>query len=179
MTYTGTLSYPYIMVVRQVQMYKYCSDSQTEFVASYFEFKFEIPDGYCFLPNREYPKDTTVQVLPSGPYFVLNEYIKGTVINDTRATIIFEPVTSERNIDSMLDAMNKGGFLEGSKREDFVNKNGVKIILVRNTRGIIPEELSDWAFVLNKKGDMLLSILLNKLDRAEVFNYIFENLETI
>lgn len=178
MTYMGTLSYPYIMVVRQIQMLSFCHSEHTSFDAVDFGFQFEIPSKYCFLPNREYPKDTTVQLIPSGPYFVLNEYIKGTVVENTRATIIFEPVTAERNPESILDSMAKGGFLQGSNRENILNKNGVKIILIHGAKGIESSERSDWAFVLNKKGDYMLTLLLTKRDRGEVFTYLVENLHT-
>jgi hypothetical protein len=174
----GTLSYPYIMVERQVQMIKYCRESHTDFLASDFGFTLETPEGYCFLPNREYPKDTTVQILPKGNYFVLNEYIKGTVIENSRATVIFEPVTKERNPESMIEAMAKGGFLQGSNTQDIENKNGVKMILIRGAKGIDVNERSDWAFILNKKGNYMVSILLNKPEISDVYNYLVENLHT-
>lgn len=179
MTFAGTLSYPYIMLDRQVQMIKFCNNGTTVFGATEFGIELSIPEGNCFLPNRIFPSDTGIQVLPKGFYFVLNEYIKGSVVENSKSTITFEPVTGERSSEMVMDNLKRGGFLSDAKVEKYKNKNGLDVILARNVSGLDAGTHYDWAFVVKPGGKYFFSVMLDKTDQREVFDYLVENAKAI
>ena len=175
----GTLSYPYIMLDRQVQMIRFCGYGSNEFVASEFGVELSIPTGNCFLPNRIFPSDTGIQVLPKGFYFVLNEYIKGTVVQSSKSTITFEPVTGERSPETVMENLKRGGFLSDAKIEKYKNKNGLDVTMARNVSGLDAGTHYDWAFVMVPGGKYFFSVMLDKTDQREVFEYLVENARAI
>lgn len=175
----GTLLYPYIMVSRQIQMIKYCQFGSNEFKTNEFGFNIKIPDEYCFLPHRIFPRDGSVQVLPKGAYFVINEYAKGTVIEASKSTLLFEPIIPTRNTKDIMQTLKAGKFLEEASESDLVNKSGLKVHLARNVRGVDSASHYDWAFIEHPNGEILLSILLSKIQEPEIFDYIVDNIESI
>lgn len=176
---TDTLSYPYVLVSRQIQMIKYCYLGNNEFTTKEYGFSVSVPGQYCFLPNRIFPDDGSVHVLPKGGYFVINEYATGSVLRNAKSTLLFEPIASDRNTPVVLDALKKGGFLVDAKITEIKNKNGIKITLVHNVRGIDESKHFDWAFIDHPNGKIFLSVLLANTEDKSVFNYILDNLKAI
>lgn len=177
MTVTDTLSYPYILVSRQIQMLKYCRNASSEFVTKEYSFTVKVPDGYCFLPNRLFPDDGSVHILPKGLYSSINEYATGSVINNSKSTLLFEPIRSDRNIQAVLEALKKGGFMSEATSKEMKNKNGVKIYLVTSTKGVDESKYYNWAFIENKEKNVFLSILLSNTEDSSVFDYVLENIK--
>lgn len=177
MTVTDTLSYPYILISRQVQMLKYCRQGSTEFTTTEYSFTVKIPDGYCFLPNRIFPDDGSIHILPKGLYSSINEYATGSVINNSKSTLLFEPIRNDRNTPAVLEALQKGGFMSDATSKEWVNKYGTKIYLVMNVKGVDVTKHYDWAFIENTNKKIFLSVLLSNTDDSTVFDYILENIK--
>lgn len=173
---TDTLSYPYIMASRQIQMIKYCYFGSTKLSSSEYGFSVDVPEKYCLLPNRIFPDDGTVQIVPKGFYFVINEYATGSIINNSKSTLLFEPIASDRNTKSVLEALEKGGFLTEATISEKTNPNKLKITIVKNVKGIDETKHYDWAFVMHPNGKVFLSILLADSDTT-VFDYILDSLK--
>ena len=173
---TDTLSYPYILTSRQIQMLKYCYSGSNEFNTTEYGFTVNIPDGYCFLPNRLFPDDGSIQILPKGLYSVINEYAKGTVILNSKSTLLFEPIVSDRNTPAVLDALKSGGFMSDATIKKWTNNNKVNIYLVSNTKGVDESRHYNWAFIEHPNGKVFLSILLSNINDSVIFNYILDNI---
>lgn len=179
MAATGTLSYPYIMTIRQIDLIHYCRNGLNTFDTKVYGFQLSAPEGYCIIPNRVFPENATIQVLPKGLYSVLSEYISGTVVVNTRATIYLEPITAVRNTKSILDTLLKGGFLAEAKMSEKILPGGLHASIVRNAKGIEDGSYFDWAFVDHPDGKSVLMLLLPHTNGdATVFDYIVEHLTT-
>lgn len=174
---TGTITYPYIMSARQVQMITYCHFGNNVFSSSDYGFKVSAPAGNCFLPNRLFPQDGSVQVLPSGWYSVIDEYAKGSIIKASRGTLLFEPVKNDRNTSSVLTALRNGGFLDDATVTEMTNPRGLGIILAKNVRGIDATAHFTWAFVMHPDGKVFLSVLNSRPDDSAVFDQLLNSLE--
>lgn len=174
---TDTLSYPYILISRQIQMIKYCKHGPNEFITSEYRFSIKAPEKYCFLPNRLFPDDGSIHILPKGLYSSINEYATGSVILNSKSTLLFEPVRSDRNTKAVLDALKKGGFLVDAKISEKTNKNDINITIVENAKGIDETKHYKWAFLTHPNGKIFLSILLSNTEDSSVFDYVIENIK--
>ncbi|MDO8521424.1 MAG: hypothetical protein Q7S52_04875 [bacterium] len=177
---TGTLSYPYIMIDRQIQLISSCVFGGNSFSATPYGFQFSAPKGFCFVPNRLFPADGSIQVLPRGWYSVINEYARASVFAATRATILLESVTPGRSPSEALDALTRGGFLRNAEVINTVNPHGISIILVKNATGIEGGNARyDWAFALHPNGKIFLSVLSFHPEDPEVFQYVIDSIDTL
>ncbi len=178
---TGTLSYPYILVDRQIELLKYCSKGTTEFDTKDFGFHISAPAGYCILPHRIFPADGSIQIVPAGKYSVINEYAKGTIIGAAQATILFEKTEEGRSPEQLLEKMRQGGFLKEAKITEFTNKQNLRIVLATNTTGLDTETNPhfNWAFVVHPNGKVMTSVLTAHPETPETFNYILDHLSAI
>lgn len=173
----GTLSYPWIMIDRQVQLLTRCEwQKETSFPAKPFHFTIVTPTDLCILPHRIFPEDTTVQIVPRRYYSVWNEYAKGTIVEASRATFLFEPLTSERNAGRIADALSAGGFLRVASTTQYTTPNGFSVIEVHNALGIEDGKLFDWAFIDHPDGQSTLSILSTHTEDQTVFHKLIEAL---
>lgn len=177
---THTLSYPYILLDRQLVLRKYCAGKGVQdFSTNDFGFRIVVPKEYCVLPHRTFPKDTSIQIVPTGNYSVINEYAKGSIINAAKATILFEHASTERSPEELIAKMTTGGFFRDATITQFTNKNNLRIYLMRNTLGIDGVSHFDWAFIMHPNGKTMLTMLTAHPESPDVFNYIFENLEPL
>lgn len=176
MAITGTLSYPYIMVDRQIELLRYCSHDTTVFDTKDYGFHIEAPTGFCILPHRIFPADGSIQVVPTGKYSVINEYAKGTINNVSQATILFEQSEVGRSPEELLKNMESGGFLNEATISEFTNKQNLHVYVVKNTTGLDAGPHYNWAFVLHPNGKVLLSVLNSRPETPEVFDYILDHL---
>lgn len=174
---TDTLTYPYILISRQIQMIKFCNFGTNSFNTKEYGFSLSAPKEFCFLPNRIFPADGTIQIVPRGSYFVINEYATGSVIVNSKSTLLFERIAKDRNTKAVLEALKNGGFLSEAKTTEQINKNGLKITVVKNVKGVDGPNHFDWAFIEHPNGKVFLSILLANQDTT-IFDYILENIKT-
>ncbi|MEN9582398.1 MAG: hypothetical protein RL641_352 [Candidatus Parcubacteria bacterium] len=177
MAWTGTLTYPYIMADRQIELIKYCSRGIDTIESKDFGFTINAPDGYCVLPHRIFPKDGSIHIIPKGNYSVINEYAKGTITQASMATILFEKTKTGRSPEELIENMRLGGFLEGAEVSKYTTKNGLDVVLAKNTIGLDPTARYDWAFILHPDGKVLISVLGAHPESPEVFNYVIDNLD--
>ncbi len=177
---TGTLSYPWIMLDRQVQLVSRCMYADPSFSADAFGFSIAAPNDYCVLPHRQFPTDASIQIVPKGYYFVFNEYALGTVVNATRASILFDHTTTERNAGSLLGALHAGGFLEGATIDRRTNKNGIQFVIVSGAKGIADDgHRFLWAFADHPVRPFTITILSAHPENPMVFNAVIDELGTI
>jgi hypothetical protein len=179
MAITGTLSYPIIMVERQLQLLSRCIFSNSEFVAQDYGFIFLVPNDYCVLPHRLFPEDGSIQIIPRGLYSVINEYAKGTIAAESRASILFDRQSETRNRRAFLATLQAGGFLDGATVEEHTNSTGVKMTIVRNARGIESGKLFQWAFIDHPKRPISVSILSSHVDDPAVFEAVLDGMRAI
>ena len=182
MAITGTLSYPYILIDRQVVLTKYCSDEGIrDITTKEFGFRIVGPEGYCLLPHRMFPEDGSIQVVPKGSYSVINEYAKGTIIEAAQATILFEQTEKGRSPKELVEKMGQGGFLKEAKISEFKNRQNLDVLLVSNSTGLDEESAAhfNWAFIANPNGKILASVLTSHPETPEVFNYIVDNISAL
>lgn len=177
MAVTGTLSYPYIMVDRQVQSIRYCLFGNPSFETHEYGFRFTVPNDLCILPHRTFPLDGSIQVLPKGFYFVVNEYAKGSVIEASKGAYLFERARDGRTIPVVMDSLKNGGFLTGATTDVVKNSHGVTLTVVRHASGIDPSMHFNWAFAMNRKNDVLLSILTKDIGGSSSFEALIDGVE--
>lgn len=179
MATTGTLSYPYIMAERQIQLLNHCVHPTTTFIADPFGYKVTIPKGYCALPHRIFPNDGTVQIVPEGYYFVLNEYTKGTVTESAVATLLFFPDKNGEEVGANIDALRRGKFLEEATYRSEKNPHEILITQFDNATGIIEGKRFDWAFTVHTEGKSSMTALTDKTNQTQLFNEILNGVEEV
>lgn len=160
-------------------MIKSCVYGANSMNISEFGFAIQVPEGNCILPNREFPLDTTIQIVPRGFYFVLNEYISGSIVNNTKATLIFEPENDARNVEVIMQSLRAGGFLKNARVSTITNSQGAEIVEVKNAAGIDGQGSYDWAFIRNVKKKTLLSVLLIHTDDSGVYESLLKTISFI
>lgn len=173
----GTITYPWIMLDRQVQLLSRCAHGGQTFVADPFGVTITAPDAMCILPHRIFPEDTSVQIVPRGYYSVWNEYAKGTIVEAARATFLFEQHTSERNAQVILGALDAGGFLTHASTTNYVTPNGLAVTEVHNASGIEEGKLFDWAFIDLPGERYTLSILSSHPEDQAIFHSLINTLD--
>jgi hypothetical protein len=173
----GTIAYPWIMLDRQVQSIAHCTYGSQEFAAAPFGFVISVPNELCILPHRIFPEDTSIQILPRGFYSVWNEYAKGTVIDASVATLLFENMTPERNSATIFHALDAGGFLLSATTTTYKTPNGFTVTEVHNATGIESGKLFDWAFIDHPDGKYTLSILSSHPEDPTIFHKIITSLK--
>lgn len=178
MTISGTLSYPWIMIDRQIQSLVVCTYGTSTFTTEEFGFTFIAPSDFCFLPHRIFPEDTSVQVLPKDFYFSFNEYAKGTVTSAAHATLLFEPAIDGRRPADLVLALEKGGFLEGATLTNETNPAGLYFYKITNAKGIDDTKRFNWAFTMHPDGKSVLTILSAKVDDPTIFNTLIDSVGT-
>jgi hypothetical protein len=180
MAITNTLSYPYILISRQIGLTKYCAHGGiNELTTREFGFQIISPTGYCLLPHRLFPADGSIQVVPNGNYSVINEYAKGSIIKAAQATILFEKAEAGRSPQELVEKMRQGRFLDEAQVSEFTNKKGLHIVLLKNTIGLDETSHYDWAFIMHPNGTVLFSILTAHPENPDVFNYVIDNISAI
>ncbi len=175
MAFTNTLAYPYIILDRQVQSLKDCTFGSTHFTTDFYRFSFSSPEGYCVLPNRLFPEDGSIEIVPKGWYFVLNEYAQGTVAEASRATLLFEPVTVERDPEKIIQTLVNGKFLDMSNVSIKTASSGIEFVLANSTRGT-DDELYDWAFATHPDKNNFVAIVARHSTDQVVRDYLLETL---
>lgn len=176
MLFNGTISYPWILLDRQVQLIARCNFGDQQFLAEPFGVTITAPADLCILPHRIFPEDTSVQIVPRGTYSVWNEYAKGTIIEATRATLLFENTTSERNASTIMHGLDAGGFLKQASTTEYRTANGLMVTEVHNASGIEEGTLFDWAFIDLPGGHYTLSILSQHPEDQTIFHEVINNL---
>jgi len=179
MASTGTLSYPYIMADRQIESIRYCMFGKPTFETPEYGFRFTVSDDLCILPHRIFPADGSIQVVPKGFYFVITEYAKGTVVDASKGTYLFERKSDGRTIAVVMKALNDGGFLAGATREVVQNVHGVPMTVVWGASGLDPTVRFNWAFAMNGRDDILLSILAKDTNDKEAFRMLIDSVELL
>jgi len=180
MSLTGTLSYPYIMLDRQIQLISRCMFSPSSFDAAPFGYSILVPDDYCVLPHRMFPEDTSIQVVPKGFYFVFNEYAFGSIASASKASILFEPTTPERNKRTLPGILIQGGFASGSSiTEEHTNGHDVPFSIVRMATGIEEGKRFHWAFTDNSSTGYTATILTADPAQPEVFESIIDGMSFV
>lgn len=160
-------------------MIKFCHFGNNNFVTEEYGFSVSLPEEYCFLPNRLFPEDGSVHVLPKGWYSSINEYAFGSVVNNSKSTLLFEPIKDDRNLSAVLNALTQGGFMQGAKTREFTNKNNIHIYIVEDAKGVDETKRYDWAFITHPNGKIFLSLLLINTEDKTVFDYILENIKAL
>jgi len=176
---TGTLSYPYIMTERQIQLIMHCVQPKSQFIANQFGYVIEIPTEYCAIPHRIYPRDGTVHIIPKGWYFVFNEYAKGTVTENAVATLLFINDTNGEEISSNKNSLRMGGFLDTASTSKFTNSQGVSVVEYDNASGIIDGERFNWAFIVHPEARTSLTIQTRKTQDNPIYGKVIANIRTI
>jgi hypothetical protein len=179
MAFTGTLSYPYIMADRQIQSIRHCMFGKPTFDTQDYGFRFTVSPDLCILPHRIFPDDGSIQVVPKGFYFVISEYAKGTVVDASKGTYLFERKADGRTIPIVMNALEKGGFLEGAKTDVVMNKYGVPLTVVRGAKGLDESLRFNWAFAMNGRDDILLSILSPEKGDDASFQMLLDSVELL
>lgn len=179
LAFTGTLSYPAIMIDRQIQLISRCVFSDSKFVSEDYGLIILAPSDYCILPHRLFPKDGSIQVVPKGWYFVLNEYAAGTIATESRASILFDIRNETRNRKAFLAALEAGGFLDGATVEEHTNTHGIQMTIVHNARGIESGKLFLWAFIDHPTRPISISVLSSRVDDPIVFDAILDGMSAI
>lgn len=175
MAFSGTLSYPYIMLDRQVQSLADCTFGSDSFTTDTYGFSFLVPQGYCVLPNRLFPLDGSIEIVPKEWYFVFNEYAKGTVAEASRATLLFEPVTLERDPEKIIQTLIRGGFLDMHNVSSEDTALGVEFLLANRTRGT-DDALYDWAFTTHPNKKYFVAIVAQHSADQAIRSYLLDHL---
>jgi hypothetical protein len=178
MGFTGTLSYPFIMIDRQIQSISDCTFGSNNFTTDTYGFSFSVPEGYCVLPNRLFPLDGSVEIVPKGWYFVFNEYAKGTIANSSQATLLFEPITDKRDLELIIRTLEAGRFLSMSNVSSTTSSSGIIFISADNVLGA-DNQLYDWVFTIHPNKKFFLEIITRHLADKTVLKYFLENLSFI
>lgn len=133
------------MLDRQIQSITDCTFGSSTFSTDTYGSSFSVPEEYCVLPNRIFPRDGNIEIVPKGWYFVFNEYAKGTVARASKATILFEPLTKERSPEIIIQTLNNGKFLNMSNVSKITSASGIAFTIATSVSGS-DDELYDWAF---------------------------------
>jgi hypothetical protein len=160
MIYSGTLSYTLILVQRQTQLLRTCVYPNTHFFTTAFASQFNVPKGFCILPHRIFPADTSIQVVPRGWYNVISEYSKGTIAQESVASIQFEPTSLGRTAVSIEDALQTGGFMNHATTSTYINPAGWQVLEIRGVTSILDNSTYNWAFLTHPNGQILVSIVV-------------------
>lgn len=179
MAFTGTLSYPYIMLDRQIQSIRQCVFGKETFDSPDYGFRFTVAPDLCILPHRIFPLDGSIQIVPKGFYFVLTEYAKGTVVEASKGTYLFERKADGRTIPIVMKALEEGGFLEGAKSDVVMNVHGVPFTVVRGAKGLDASLRFNWAFAMNGRDDILLSVLAQEKGDDASFRMLLDAVELL
>ncbi len=178
--YTGTLSYPWILLDRQSELISRCVvSSTTEVLATSFNFRASVPATSCVLPHRIFPEDGTVQIIPRGLYSVISEYANGSIINASQGTLLFEPLTKERNSKAIIQTLINGGFINQTSVQTYKNTAGLTIIEVTGASSIEPKKLYNWAFIDNPDGKSMVSILIPQEKNQDTFHALIKTMTSI
>ena len=177
MAFTGTLSYPYIMVDRQIESIRECTFGTTHFVTDTYGFSFTVPEGYCSLPNRLFPRDGSIEIVKKGWYFVINEYAKGTVAKGSQATLLFEPIVHDRDPGIIIQNLVNGRFLDMKNVSTMTNARGIEFTIAQNALGT-DDELYDWAFATHPNKQYFVAIVTKHNTDASVLKSLLETLTT-
>jgi hypothetical protein len=176
MGFTGTLSYPYILLDRQIELISDCAFGTNSFTTDTFGYSFSVPREYCILPNRLFPLDGSIEIVPKGWYFVINEYAKGTIAEGAKATLLFEPITSDRDPQIILQSLINGKFLIAKNISNTTNASGIGFILADSVLGA-DDQPYDWAFSTRPDKKYFLAIITKHSDDQTVGKYLLENLK--
>jgi len=176
MTFTGTLSYPYILADRQIELISRCVFDSNNFTTDYYGYSFSAPKGYCVLPDRLFPVDGSIEIVRKGWYFVFNEYAEGTIAEGAKATLLFEPMTADRNPDSIIHSLISGKFLNPTNIGSTINPAGIGFTLANNVLGA-DNQPYNWAFSTRSDKKYFLAIVTKSLDDQAVGQYILKDLK--
>ncbi len=177
MAATGTLSYPYILFDRQIQSIRDCTFGSQYFNSVTNKFSFSAPEGYCVLPNRLFPVDGSVEIVPKGWYFVINEYAKGTVAKGSAVTLLFEPVTSERDPKKIIQTLIHGNFAEEKNVSTLTTPNGTVFTTLTNTRGT-DDNFYDWAFTVHPDKKVFLAVVTKHTEQNPAKDFLLNSIQT-
>jgi hypothetical protein len=175
-TFTGTLLYPFIMIDRQVQSIKDCTFGSPHFNTDFYDASFSVPETYCVLPNRLFPRDGSIEIVPKGWYFVFNEYAKGTVASGSIVTLLFEPVMPDRDPDKIIQTLVSGNFLDIKDVTSTTTASGTRFIFASNARGT-DDNRYDWAFVVRPDNKYFVAIVGHHADSEPVREYLFNTFD--
>lgn len=174
----GTITYPYIMADRQVQSLRLCTfGDHHEFDAKEFGFNISVPEKFCILPNRQYPKDGSFQLIPKDFYFSFNEYAFGSVVEVSQGYVMTEERNQRRSVEGVLGAFMGGQFINNGKISTSTNKNGLHITRVDHVSDVFYTGFYDWVLVDSPDNAYFFSgYVPEKVDHT-VFNYMVDNLK--
>ena len=175
MAFSGTLSYPYILADRQIELISRCAFGSNNFTTDFYGYKFSAPEGYCVLPDRLFPVDGSIEIVPRGWYFVFNEYANGTIAEGAKATILFEPMTADRNPDSIIHNLIDGKFLNEKNIGSTINNSGIGFTLANSVLGT-DNQSYNWAFATRLDKKYFLAIVTKNSDDQTVGQYILKDL---
>ena len=175
MVFTGTLSYPYIFADRQIELLSRCVFSSNNFSTDFYGYSFSAPKGYCVLPDRLFPTDGSIEIVPRGWYFVFNEYAEGTIAQEAKVTLLFEPITNERNPASIIHNLINGKFLNAINIGSTINSSGIGFTLVKNVLGA-DNQTYNWAFATRPDKKYFLAVVTKSSDDQTVGQYILKDL---
>ncbi len=179
LSYTGTLSYPYIMVDRQIQSLGRCVFGDPIFESPFYGFRFTTSPDLCILPHRIFPEDGSIQIVPKGFYFVIMEYAKGSVVEASKGTYLFERRADGRTIPVVMTALEQGGFLDGATTDVVKNIHGIPFTVVRGAKGLNSSLRFNWAFAMNGRDDILLSVLSRETEEDATFQALLDGVEIL
>ena len=177
MAINGTLSYPYIMASRQIQLLANCAFGSNHFSSEDKGFSFEVPEGYCILPNRLFPRDGSIEIVPKGWYFVFNEYAKGTVAQASQATLLFEPVQPDRDPSQIIGNLIDGRFASPTNIHPSTTQSGTDFTLVDKVKGTDAQRYN-WAFTTHPDGKIFLGIVTKDSADNTIRSYIMDSIST-
>lgn len=169
---TDTWSYPLIMLSRQIQLIRDCAYPETTFISPDHGFAFAVPAGYCALPHRRFPEDGTIQIVPGGWYFVINEYAYGSVARVSEAAVFMERTSTKRNRSAIIDAMTRGGFFADAPRKDLTNESELAMTTFANVRGVDEESRYNWAFIESPDGSALVTAVTDRVADPRIFDAV-------
>jgi hypothetical protein len=174
MALTRTLAYPYIMLDRQAELIDRCAFGLNSFSADRYGYSFSVPEGYCILPDRLFPTDGSIEIVPRGWYFVFNEYAKGTIAEGAKATLLFEPLTTDRNPNTIIHNLIAGKFLDETHISNTINPASIGFTLADSVLGT-DNQLYNWAFATRPDKKYFLAIITKQVDDQTVGQYVLQN----
>jgi hypothetical protein len=175
---TNTLAYPYILAARQIQSIRDCTFGSPQFKTTSYGFSFTVPDGYCALPNRLFPADGSVEIVPRAWYFSINEYAKGTIASASRASVLFEPVTPVRDPARIVETLVRGHFAEQKNIESTTTPSGIAFTLVNNVLGT-DNNRYDWALATHSNGKYFAEIISPSIAGVSVREEVLDSFSVL